>query len=47
MRSGALTPVYVPASDDEASRDLSRAREATLRDLQAAKLRRQAFVLAR
>ena len=45
MRSGDLTPVYGPAVDDEAIRDLSRAREETLRDLQAAKLRRTAFVL--
>src|SRR5215510_1804098 len=36
MRSGDLTPVYVPAVDDEAMRDLSRAREETLRDRQAA-----------
>ena len=45
MRSGALTPVYVPAVDEEAIRDLRRAREETLRDLQAAKLRLKAFVL--
>jgi transposase len=45
MRSGDLTPVYVPAVDDEAIRDLSRAREETLRDLKAAKLRRKAFLL--
>jgi transposase len=45
MRSGDLTPVYVPAVDDAAIRDLSRAREETLRDLKAAKLRRTAFVL--
>jgi len=44
MRSGDLTPVYVPAVDDEAIRDLSRAREDTLRDLKAAKLRLKAFV---
>jgi hypothetical protein len=42
MRLGDLTPIYVPAVDDAASRDLSRAREETLRDLQAAKLRRNA-----
>jgi transposase len=36
MRSGDLTPVSVPAVDDEAIRDLSRAREDTLRDLKAA-----------
>ena len=45
MRSGALTPVAVPAVDDAAIRDLRRAREETLRDLQAATLRRTAFVL--
>jgi hypothetical protein len=42
MRSGDLTPVYVPAVDDEALRDLRRAREDTLRDLKAATLRLQA-----
>jgi transposase len=45
MRSGDLTPVYVPAVDAAASRDLSRAREETRRALQAAKLRRKAFWL--
>ena len=45
MRSGDLTPVYVPAVDDEAIRDLSRAREETLRDLKAAQLRLTAFLL--
>jgi transposase len=45
MRSGDLTPVYVPALDDEAIRDLSRARDDTLRDLQAATLRLKAFLL--
>ena len=45
MRSGDLTPVYVPAVDDEAIRDLSRAQEDTLRDLKAAKLRLKAFLL--
>jgi transposase len=45
MRSGDLTPVYVPAVDDEAMRDLSRARADTLRDLKAAKLRLKAFLL--
>ena len=45
MRSGDLTPVHVPAVDDEAIRDLSRAREDTLRDLKAAKLRLKAFLL--
>jgi transposase len=45
MRSGDLTPVYVPAVDDAALRDLSRAREETLRALKAAQLRLTAFVL--
>lgn len=44
-RSGDLTPVYVPAVDDEAIRDLRRAREETRRDLKAAKLRLTAFLL--
>jgi transposase len=39
MRSGDLTPVDVHTVDEEAIRDLSRAREDTLRDLKAAKLR--------
>jgi transposase len=45
MRSGALTPVYVPTVDDEAIRDLTRAREDALRDLKAAKFRLKAFLL--
>jgi transposase len=45
MRAGDLTPVSVPAVDDAAIRDLSRGREATLRDLQAATLRLKAFLL--
>ena len=45
LRSGDLTPVSGPALDDAAIRDLSRAREETLRALQAAKLRLTAFVL--
>src|ERR671930_451786 len=45
MRSGDLTPVFVPAVDDEAIRDPSRAREDTLRELKAAKLRLKAFLL--
>ena len=45
MRSGDLTPVSVPALDDEAIRALRRAREETLRDLKAAQLRLQAFWL--
>src|SRR5262249_37279210 len=45
MRSGDLTPVSGPAVDAEARRDLSRAREETLRELKAAKVRRTAFLL--
>src|SRR5919109_779803 len=45
MRSGDLTPVYVPAVDDEAIRARSRAREETLRALKAAQVRLTAFVL--
>jgi transposase len=45
MRSGDLTPVYVPQVEDEAIRDLSRAREDTIQDLKAAKFRLKAFLL--
>jgi transposase len=45
MRSGDLTPVYVPAVEDEAIRDLCRAREDAIRDLKAAKFRLKAFLL--
>ena len=45
MRSGDLTPVYVPQVADEAIRDLSRAREDALRDLKTAKHRLKAFLL--
>ena len=45
MRSGDLTPVYIPQVEDEAIRDLSRAREDTIRDLKAAKFRLKAFLL--
>jgi transposase len=45
LRSGDLTPVDVPQVEDEAMRALSRAREEAIRDLQAAKSRRNAFLL--
>jgi transposase len=45
MRSGDLTPVDGPTVEDDAMRDLSRAREDTLRALKAAKFRLQAFLL--
>ena len=45
MRSGDLTAVYVPAVEDEAIRDLSRARADAIADLKTAKFRLKAFVL--
>lgn len=45
MRSGDLTPVYVPSVEDEAIRDLSRAREDAMCDLKAAKFRLKSFLL--
>ena len=44
-RSGALTAVYVPKVEDEAIRDLPRAREDTISDLKDAKFRLKAFLL--
>ncbi|MBI3326599.1 MAG: IS110 family transposase, partial [Nitrospinae bacterium] len=44
-RSGDLTPVYVPQVEDEAIRDVSRAREDALRDLKTAKPRLKAVLL--
>ena len=45
MRSGDLNPVYVPRLEDEAIRDLCRAREDTVCDLKAAKFRLKSFLL--
>jgi transposase len=45
LRSGDLTPVYVPTVEDEAIHDLTRAREDAIRDLKAAKYRLKAFLL--
>jgi len=45
MRSGDLTSIYVPRVEDEAVRDLSRAREASLGVLKDAKLRLKSFLL--
>jgi transposase len=45
MRSGDLTPVYVPTVEDEAIRDLARARGDAIRDRKAAKNRLKAFRL--
>jgi len=44
-RAGALTPVRVPTAADEAARDLVRAREAAVRDLQQARHRLGGFLL--
>jgi transposase len=44
-RSGDLTMVYVPKVEDEAIRDLTRAREDAISDLKDAKLRLKAFLL--
>ena len=45
LRSGDLTPVYVPSVEDEAVRDLCRARDAARVTLKAAKLRLKSFLL--
>ncbi len=45
LRSGDLTSVYVPAVEDEAIRDLCRARDATRITLRSAKLRLKSFLL--
>jgi len=45
LRSGDLTSVDVPAVEDEASRDVVRAREDALKEVKAAKARRTAFLL--
>src|SRR5262249_44050932 len=44
-RSGDLTAVYVPKVEDEAMRELTRAREDTLSDRKDAKFRLKAFLL--
>ena len=45
LRSGDLAPIRVPGVEDEALRDLCRARDATLVTLRAAKLRLKSFLL--
>jgi len=45
MRSGDLTSVYVPTVEDEAIRDLTRARDDAMRDLKSCKHRLKAFLL--
>ena len=43
LRWGDLTPVSIPSVEDEAIRDLGRAREDALKDGKAAKVRLKAF----
>jgi len=45
LRSGDLTAVYVPNAEDEAIRDLSRAREDAVLVLKSAKQRLKSFLL--
>ncbi|MBI2890051.1 MAG: IS110 family transposase, partial [Nitrospirae bacterium] len=45
LRSGDLSAVYVPTVEDEAIRDLTRARDDAMRNLKAAKLRLKSFLL--
>ena len=45
MKTGDLHPIYVPAEEDEAIRDLSRARETAMRDLNDARFRLKALLL--
>jgi transposase len=45
LRSGDLSSIWVPTVDDEAGRDLSRAREDAMRDLKRSKVRLKAFLL--
>jgi len=45
LRSNDLSPAYVPDIEHESIRDLSRAREDTIRDLNAAKFRLKSFLL--
>lgn len=45
LKSEDLTPIYVPESEDEAIRDLSRARETAIKDLKDAKYQLKALLL--
>src|SRR5512138_673122 len=45
LRSGDLSPVYVPEPEDEAIRDLCRAREDAMKDAKAARHRLKSFLL--
>src|SRR5574341_170682 len=45
MRSGDLSPIYVPGIEDEALRDLSRGRDDAMQDLKRSKRRLKSFLL--
>jgi len=45
LKSENLTPIYVPEPEDEAVRDLSRARETAMKDLKDAKYQLKALLL--
>ena len=45
LKSEDLTPIYVPEPEDEAVRDLSRAREVAMKDLKDAKFQLKALLL--
>lgn len=45
LKSEDLTPIYVPEPEDEAIRDLSRARETSMKDLKDAKYQLKALLL--
>lgn len=45
LKNGDLSPIYVPAAEDEAIRDLSRARERSMHDLNDARFQLKALLL--
>ena len=45
LKQADLTPIYVPEPEDEAIRDLSRARETAMHDLNDARYQTKAFLL--
>lgn len=45
LKDEELTPIYVPEPEDEAIRDLSRARETAMKDLKDAKYQLKALFL--
>jgi transposase len=45
LKAEELTPIYVPEAEDEAIRDLSRARETAMKDLKDAKFQLKGFLL--